>query len=375
MLSKKNIKKTIVLFTFRRKKAEFLLALFLIASLPLAAGEISDTDVLNAVSSTNLISDSKKLTRSRSGDTDTKVTTEVMYKHDGDVGYYYREIYKPTTTNETVDLPPAAIPRKVNIISGSDELPKHPPVKIKPKIKTTARIKAEKTTPKITPYVYKETFSVATTYPDQTAPLLSDEIGVRDSIEPFNRAMFNVDDFLFVYLISPIGKGYNFIIPRYFRSGISRMDYNIEMPKRSLNNLFQAKWKGAGISFSRFLVNSTIGLAGFYDPAKEWFGWEKYDEDFGQTLAVWGVNPGGYFYFPLLGSHTYRDFGGSLVDMAMDPRNALIITPVYGVTVFMKFNNITLRINAIEQLKESYYDTYSLKRDFWYMKRTADIAK
>jgi len=93
MLSKKNIKKTIVLFTFRRKKAEFLLALFLIASLPLAAGEISDTDVLNAVSSTNLIT---------------------------------------------------AIPRKVNIISGSEELPKHPPVKIKPKIKTTARIKRRK---------------------------------------------------------------------------------------------------------------------------------------------------------------------------------------------------------------------------------------
>jgi len=369
MFSKKNIKKIIALFIFRRKKAEFLLALFFISTLPLAAAdEISDSDVLDATSSTELISDSKKLTGRQTDTNINKVTTEILYQQDGDVGYYYHEIYKPTAKNGTVDLPPVVIPRKVNIISNSEELPKLPPKQIEAKVKT-------KTAPeKIIPYVYTETFSAAT-YPDQNAPLLSDKIGVRDSIEPFNRAMFNVDDFLFVYLISPIGKGYNFIIPRYFRSGISRMDYNIEMPKRSLNNLFQAKWKGAGISFSRFLVNSTIGLAGFYDPAKDWFGWEKYDEDFGQTLAVWGVNPGGYFYFPLLGSHTYRDFGGSLVDMAMDPRNALIITPVYGVTVFMKFNNITLRINAIEQLKESYYDTYSLKRDFWYMKRTADIAK
>jgi len=312
---------------FRKKKAELLLTLLsIVAASTLAAGEISDSDVLNAVSSTNLISNAETLTANQS--------------------------------------------RKVNIISNSEELPKHPP----PRIKVKTKIQTKKAPTKITPYVYTETFNV-TTYPNQNAPLLSDKIGVRDSIEPFNRAMFNVDDFLFTYLISPIGKGYNFIIPRYFRSGISRMDYNIEMPKRSLNNLFQAKWKGAGISFSRFLVNSTIGLAGFYDPAKTWFGWEKYDEDFGQTLAVWGVAPGGYFYFPLLGSYTYRDFGGSIVDMTMDPRNALIITPVYGVTVFMKFNNITLRINAIEQLKESYYDTYSLKRDFWYMKRTADIAK
>jgi len=364
----KNIKKTIALVLFRKKIAEFLLALLFLAVLPVTASEISDGDVLNAVSSTNLISNSEKLTRNRSGDTDTKITTEVLYQQNSNVGYYYHEIYKSNTTNETVDFPPAVIPRKINIISDSEELPKQLPPKAK------AKIKIKKIQKEIIPYVYKETFSVAA-YPDQNTPLLSDKIGVRDSIEPFNRAMFNVDDFLFVYLISPVGKGYNFIVPRYVRSGISRMDYNIEMPKRSLNNLFQAKWKGAGISFSRFLVNSTIGLAGFYDPAKEWFGWEKYDEDFGQTLATWDVAPGGYFYFPLLGSHTYRDFGGSIVDMAMDPRNALIITPAYGVTVFMKFNNITLRINAIEQLKESYFDTYSLKRDFWYMKRTADIAK
>jgi len=254
--------------------------------------------------------------------------------------------------------------RKVHIIPNNEELPKNHHIKI------------EKKTPQIViiPYVDKENIYIDN-LPDYNAPLLSDKIGVSDSIEPFNRAMFKVDDFLFVYLISPISKGYNFIVPQYFRKGISRMDYNIEMPKRSFNNLLQAKWKGAGISFSRFLVNSTIGLAGFYDPAKAWFGWEKYDEDFGQTLATWGVAPGSYVYIPLLGSYTVRDGLASILDMAMDPRNALIITPVYGVTVFMKFNNITLKIDVIEQLRESYYDTYSLKRDFWYMKRTADIAK
>ncbi len=365
MTFKKFIKTFIDLFAFYKKNAGTFLAVSFLAALHVIAEDISDSDVLDAVSSTDLISNSDKLTLKQipKATTDVhKVTTEVLYQQNGNVEYYYHEIYKQNTTNKIADISPPVIPRKVNIISDSEELPIPPPEQKKEKVPQIKEIY----------YVYAEDFNKDEFY---KVPLLSDKIGVTDSIEPFNRAMFVVDDVLFVYLISPIGKGYKFIVPHHFRKGISRMDYNIEMPKRLFNNLFQAKWKGAGISFSRFLVNSTIGLAGFYDPAKEWFGWEKRNEDFGQSLALWGVPPGTYFYLPILGSHTLRGFGGSIVDLAMDPRNALIITPVYGVTVFMKFNNITLKIDAIEQLKESYYDTYSLKRDFWYMKRTADIAK
>ena len=365
--AKKYIKFFIDLFALHKKAAGIFLVLINITTLPLTAVKISDSDVLNAVSSTDLISNSERLTLKQNPKATTdvhKVTSEELYQPNGNVEYYYHEIYKQNITNKITDISPPVIPRKINIISDSEELPILPP----------EQKKKEEKAPQIKEiyYVYAEVFNKDDF---NKAPLLSDKIGVKDSIEPFNRAMFIVDDVLFVYLISPIGKGYKFIVPHHFRKGLSRMDYNIEMPKRLFNNLFQAKWKGAGISFSRFLVNSTIGLAGFYDPGKEWFGWEKRNEDFGQSLALWGVAPGTYFYLPILGSHTLRGFGGSLVDLAMDPRNALIITPVYGVTVFMKFNNITLKIDAIEQLKESYHDTYSLKRDFWYMKRTADIAK
>jgi len=162
--------------------------------------------------------------------------------------------------------------------------------------------------------------------------LLSDILGVSDPIEPFNRFMFKIEDVLFVYLISPLGKTYAFIVPHFFRMGIKRMDYNIQMPKRLFNNLFQAKFAGAGMTFSSFLVNTTIGLGGFFDPAGAWFGWKKYDEDFGQTLGKWGVNPGFYIYIPLIGSETVRDGAGEIVDMGMDPRNALVITPAYGVS-------------------------------------------
>ncbi len=204
--------------------------------------------------------------------------------------------------------------------------------------------------------------------------LLSDILGISDPIEPFNRFMFKIEDVLFVYIISPLGKTYAFVVPHFFRMGIKRMDYNIQMPKRLFNNLLQAKFVGAGMTFSTFLVNTTIGLGGFFDPASAWFGWKKYDEDFGQTLGKWGVGPGFYIYIPLIGSETARDGASEIVDMGMDPRNALTITPAYGVTVFMKFNNISLEIDDIEQKKEEYFDAYSLKRKFWYMKRTADIA-
>ena len=204
--------------------------------------------------------------------------------------------------------------------------------------------------------------------------LLSDILGISDPIEPFNRVMFKIEDVLFVYIISPLGKTYAFIVPHFFRMGIKRMDYNIQMPKRLFNNLFQAKFAGAGMTFSSFLVNTTIGLGGFFDPAGAWFGWKKYDEDFGQTLGKWGVGPGFYIYIPLIGSETLRDGIGEIFNMGMDPRNALVITPAYGVTAFMKFNNISLEIDDIEQKKEEYFDTYSLKREFWYMKRTAEIA-
>ena len=203
--------------------------------------------------------------------------------------------------------------------------------------------------------------------------LLSDILGISDPIEPFNRFMFKIDTTLFVYIFNPLGKVYSFVVPGYFREGFKRMDYNIQMPKRLFNNLLQAKFAGAGITLSRFLLNTTVGLVGFYDPAEAWFGWEKYDEDLGQTLGKWGVGPGFYVYIPVLGATSVRDGLGGIVDDQMDPR-AWIPFGGSSVRFLMRFNNFTLDANYIEQQLEQYYDPYSLKKDFWYMKRTAEIA-
>lgn len=214
---------------------------------------------------------------------------------------------------------------------------------------------------------------------DFSGPLISDQLGVRDPLERFNRIMFAVDGAIYVYFARPLGKGYAYVVPRYAREGIQRMDHNLEMPKRALSCLLQAKFGGAGIEFSRFLINTTIGLAGFYDPARAWFGLQPRDEDFGQAFASWGIGPGCYLYLPLvLQCGTIRDGVGAIFDSAADPRGALgFLVPGAGAGAVMifKFNNMTLRMDEIDRLKDENFDSYTFARDMWYILRTAKIAE
>ncbi len=367
MFSKKSTKNSIALFTFCKKNAGALLFLLFITALPLPANKILDSDVIETTASTRLNSNSEKLTGQQTPKASTeihKITTEILHQQNGNVEYYYQEISEPDSTNNTADISPVPVSRKVNIISNNEELPETP----------LPQKKRKKKKPQIKTITYVDTVNIKIrTLPDN-APLLSDKIGMKDSIEPFNRAMFKVDNVLFTYVFHPMSKAYSYVVPEYFRNGFKRMDYNIQMPKRLFNNLLQAKWEGAGISFSKFMVDTTVGVAGFYDPSHEWFGWEKYDEDLGQSLGKWGVGPGCYVYIPIIGSSSVRDGLSLIVDDQMDPR-AWIPFGGSGIRFVMRFNNFTLDSNGIEQQLEEYYDSYSLKRDFWYMKRTANIAK
>ena len=223
--------------------------------------------------------------------------------------------------------------------------------------------------------VYTDTaVAEATEYGYSSSALLSDYLFVNDPIERFNRTMFYADEGIYWYFLRPIGKGYAFVVPLHVRKGIRRMDNNFKVLPQSLNNLLQAKFKRGGIVFCRFLINSTLGLVGFYDPALAWFGMERYDEDTGQTLATWHVGPGCYVYLPIFGSMTVRDGLGSILDQALDLRTAI---PVSGGTAaamaIAKINNLTFVIFDVDRLLDDSLDPYSSVRSMWYLMRTAEI--
>lgn len=146
-----------------------------------------------------------------------------------------------------------------------------------------------------------------------------DSVYVNDPIEPYNRAIFTFNDKTYYYVMKPASTGYKKVFPEKVRVSIRNFFLNVKMPIRLVNCLLQGKFKGAGTEGLRFLVNSTIGLAGFFDPAKSKFHLEKQDEDFGQTLAKYNMGAGPYIEWPIIGPSTLRDTIGYVGDMALNP--------------------------------------------------------
>jgi len=145
-----------------------------------------------------------------------------------------------------------------------------------------------------------------------------------DPWEPFNTGIFNFNRQMDRFVLKPVAKGYNFIVPDLVQVGISNIFSNLRFAPRFLNNVFQGKMKGAGIEVGRFLVNSTAGIAGFFDVAKE-IDLVTPEEDFGQTLGFYGVKPGPYLILPFMPPFNVRDFAGYLTDIALNPINWLVV--------------------------------------------------
>lgn len=142
--------------------------------------------------------------------------------------------------------------------------------------------------------------------------------GVYDPYEKTNRAIFKFNQGADKYVFKPVAKGYRGITNEYTREKVSNFLSNIKEPVRFANQVLQSKFVESGTTLSRFAVNTTVGVLGFNDPATEW-ELKKGDEDFGQTLASWGVGSGNYIVVPLLGPSTPRHLGGRVIDTISDP--------------------------------------------------------
>lgn len=145
-----------------------------------------------------------------------------------------------------------------------------------------------------------------------------------DPWEPMNVNVFEFNRQVDRFVLKPVAKGYNFVMPDLVQVGISNIFSNLRFAPRFFNNVFQGKLKGAGIEVGRFLINSTVGLVGFFDLAKH-VDLVTPEEDMGQTLGFYGVKPGPYLVLPFLQPYTVRDLVGYVGDVFLNPINWLVV--------------------------------------------------
>ncbi|MFC0269696.1 MlaA family lipoprotein [Kushneria aurantia] len=188
----------------------------------------------------------------------------------------------------------------------------------------------------------------------------------QDPWEGFNRGVYTFNDTLDRYALKPVAQGYDYVTPQPVQEGVGNFFSNLGEISNTFNSLLQWRLTNAGTSFGRFMINSTLGLGGFLDPATR-MGIEEHDEDFGQTLAVWGVGSGPYLVLPLLGPSTVRDTAGLPVDWYTYP-----VTYVEDSTTRWTLRFIDLvntRANLLGQEKLISGDRYSFIRDAYLQRR------
>jgi phospholipid-binding lipoprotein MlaA len=143
-----------------------------------------------------------------------------------------------------------------------------------------------------------------------------------DPIEPFNRRMFAVNDYLDRKVVRPVAVGYQRVIPAPVRTGIRNVLGNLRSPVIFVNDILQGNAQRAADTFGRFFVNTTLGLGGIIDVAARYpkpGGVPAHTEDFGQTFATWGIGEGPYLFVPLLGPSNPRDLTGYGLGTLMSP--------------------------------------------------------
>ena len=189
-----------------------------------------------------------------------------------------------------------------------------------------------------------------------------------DPWERYNRAVYQFNDAVDSAVLRPVAKGYRYVTPDPLEQGFANFFSNLGLPLVALNQFLQADF-GEGFSdLGRFMLNSTLGIGGFFDPASD-LGLVEHEEDFGQTLAVWGIPSGPYLQLPLLGPSTIRDTVGSYADGQIEPLYQYIDEPErYYLIVLNVVQQRAQLLNLDKQLKSA-FDPYTFMRDAYLQRR------
>ncbi|HEY2662706.1 MAG TPA: VacJ family lipoprotein [Candidatus Binataceae bacterium] len=201
-----------------------------------------------------------------------------------------------------------------------------------------------------------------------------------DPLAWFNEPMFTFNRKLDDYVVHPLGKGWATVAPKPARQSVRRFFDNANVIPRFANNLFQLRMVEAGTEVSRFLINSTVGVAGFFDPADEWFGLKQHNNDFGLTLGRYGVGEGAYLVLPFFGPSNVRDSVGLAADGAMNPMSYLL--PLYismpsraGAAAADAVNYRSLNLTLFEDVDRYAVDLYGAVQDGYLQRRRKFVAE
>ena len=196
---------------------------------------------------------------------------------------------------------------------------------------------------------------------------------VVDRLEGFNRSMFAVNEAIDQYALRPVAKAYDTATPLPVKMGIGNVFANVGERWTGANSALQGKAGNAGNGLARFLINASLGIFGLFDVASE-LGFERYNEDFGQTLAVWGVGDGAYLYLPIIGSRTTRDLAGWAVDTSVDPIGDIQPEAQRVGTQVLRVVDLRAGLLATDKvLDEAALDKYAYVRDAYLQRRRSLI--
>ena len=204
----------------------------------------------------------------------------------------------------------------------------------------------------------------------------TNQLEVADPLYIWNKGMYHFNDKLYFWLLKPLARGYTAITPEIFRVGVRNFFYNLMFPMRFVNCILQGKGNAAASEFTRFVVNTTIGVLGLGDPASQYPWLNIDDEDLGQTFAKYGIGDGFFLVWPILGPSTLRDFIGSIGDAYLNP--LVYIDPFeaqLAVRGFNLTNRTSFHIGDYEALKEASVDPYVAMRNSYLQFRERKIKQ
>ncbi len=215
----------------------------------------------------------------------------------------------------------------------------------------------------------------------------SDEFKVKEVYDPFsgyNRFMTGFNDGAYEYVLKPVSKGYKVVLHVEIRESVRNFFNNLYFPMRFANNILQGKLLYASEESARFALNTTVGIAGLFNPAKSCFELQVHEEDFGQTLGFYGVSSGPHIVLPLLGPSNLRDAISLYPDSLLSPidyseRSYWTLTDTWTEYLTAKsvenINYMSLNMDRYEKMRKDAVDLYPYLRDVYEQYRDNQIKE